>query len=516
MSTTLALIPQPQQIALGTGTFTLDASTSIQAAAGAEGVAQYLAHLLRPATGLPLPVMSAVAQNRIVLTLTPDAADLGREGYRLSVDAAGVDIRAAQPAGLFYGVQTLRQLLPPEIESAAAVQGVSWTIPAVTIADQPRYGWRGLHLDVGRHFFPVAFIKKYIDLMALHKLNVFHWHLTEDQGWRIEIKKYPRLTEVGAHRRESPIPANRNQGDGKPYGGFYTQDEVREVVAYAQERFITVVPEIEMPGHALAALASYPELGCVGHGYEVRTRWGIAEDVFCAGNEDVYTFLENVLAEVLALFPSEFIHIGGDECPKVRWEACPKCQAAIRREGLANEHELQSYFIRRMEAYLNAQGRRLIGWDEILEGGLAPNATVMSWRGSAGGIEAATAGHDVVMTPNTHCYFDYYQSQDKASEPPAIGGYLPLETVYEFDPTAGIPADKTGHVLGGQGNVWTEYLPTSELVEYMAYPRTVALAETVWSAPAERDYDAFLQRLAAHLRRLDRLGVKYRSPFAQG
>ncbi|HLV34117.1 MAG TPA: beta-N-acetylhexosaminidase [Spirillospora sp.] len=513
----ISVIPQPREVIPGAGMFVINAETRVKASPTAESVAQYLADLLRTPTGFPLPIEASEAPatepNAIVLQLAELKAELGDEGYTLAVTPDHIEIRAAAPAGLFYGVQTLRQLLPVEVESDSPATGITWSVPAVSIRDWPRFSWRGLHLDVGRHLFPVAFIKKYLDLMALHKLNTFHWHLTEDQGWRIEIKRYPKLTEVGAWRAATPYPSDRTKLDGKRYGGFYSQDEIRDIVAYAQARHITVVPEIEMPGHAVAALASYPELGCVGHGYEVRTYWGIAEDVYCAGNEEVYTFLENVLAEVLELFPSEFIHIGGDECPKVRWKACPKCQALMQREGLPDEEALQSYFVRRIEKYLNANGRRLIGWDEILEGGLAPNATVMSWRGSKGGIEAASAGHDVVMTPNTHCYFDYYQSEDHSTEPPAIGRFLPLEKVYTFDPTEGIPPDKAGHVLGGQGSLWTEYLPTSELVEYMAYPRTVALAEKVWSAADERDYAGFSRRLRTHLRRLDQIGVNYRNPF---
>lgn len=509
----IALIPQPRSLTAGAGMFEITPQTRISANPAATETAQHFADWLRKATGYPLRVEAATdtsAANTITLILGESVAEA--EGYQLTVTPDNIRIEAATAAGLFYGTQTLRQLLPVEIESDSPASGIQWTIPAVTIEDSPRFRWRGMHLDVGRHLYPVAFIKKYIDLMALYKLNTFHWHLTEDQGWRIEIKQYPRLTEVGAWRDASPYPADRTKLDGQRYGGFYTQDEVREVVAYAQARGITVVPEIEMPGHALAALASYPELGCLEEGYQIRTFWGIADDAFCAGNEDVYTFLENVLAEVLELFPSEFIHIGGDECRKGRWEACPKCQAMIQREGLKDEHELQSYFVRRIEKYLNAQGRRLIGWDEILEGGLAPNATVMSWRGAAGGIEAASQGHDVVMTPNTHCYFDYYQSEDTENEPPAIGRYLPLERVYQFDPVAGVPADKAQHVIGGQGSVWTEYLPTSDLVEYMAYPRVIALAETIWSDPAGRDYDEFLSRLRVHLQRLDALHVNYRDP----
>ncbi|MCB0009402.1 MAG: family 20 glycosylhydrolase, partial [Anaerolineales bacterium] len=321
---------------------------------------------------------------------------------------------------------------------------------------------------------------------------------------------HPRLSEISAWRAASPLPHDRHTLDGRPYGGFYTQAQIREIVAYAQSRFITVVPEIEMPGHAMAALAAYPELGCRGEGYEVGQYWGIMKEVFCAGNDDVFAFLEEVLNQVMGLFPSEFIHIGGDECPKDAWQACPKCQARIKAEGLANEHELQSYFIRRIERFLLENGRRLIGWDEILEGGLAPNATVMSWRGSAGGIAAATAGHDVVMTPNTHCYLDYYQSEDRDNEPPGIGGYLPLRVSYAFDPLEGIPLNSQRHVLGGQGNLWTEYIEAPEHLEYMAYPRAQALAEALWSAPPKRDFAEFKTRLRPHLLRLGRMGVSYR------
>lgn len=516
MSTTdvLALVPRPKSLVRGQGQFTLTQQTHIYTLRDDAPVAEYLAALLRTSTGLPLPVTvqdtAPASQDTIILVTNVPA--LGVEGYELTVNAEQVVLRAGDAAGLFYGVQTIRQLLPPSVEESGPQQGVTWAIPTVTIKDHPRFSWRGLHLDVGRHWFPVAFVKKFIDWMALHKFNVFHWHLTEDQGWRIEIKRYPRLTEIGSRRAATPIPANREQNDGKPYGGYYTQDEIREVVAYAKARYITVLPEIEMPGHALAALAAYPELGCVGEGYQVWTHWGIAKDVFCAGNEDTYTFLENVLAEVLDLFPSEFIHIGGDECPKVRWESCPKCQTMIQRENLKDEHELQSYVIRRMEKFLNAHHRRLVGWDEILEGGLAPNATVMSWRGMEGGIAAAAAGHDVIMSPESHCYFDHYQAKDRENEPPAIGGFLPLEKVYAFDPTAGVPDDKAGHVLGGQGNTWTEYIPTEAQLEYMVYPRAAALAEALWLSPDRRDFADFMRRLPGHLQRLNRLGIRYRKP----
>ncbi|MFN8531168.1 MAG: beta-N-acetylhexosaminidase [Anaerolineae bacterium] len=508
---TFSLIPYPQSVTAGAGHFSLTPHTAIYASMAVEDAAETFAALLRQQTALPLPVRplsdGAAQAQHLNLILLPEAEDAGAESYHLRVTPDQMEIRAGSAAGLFYGMQTLRQLLPPTPQPDAAL-----TIPAVTIDDAPRFRWRGLHLDVGRHFFPIAFVKKFIDALAAHKYNVFHWHLTEDQGWRIEIKQYPRLTEVGSRRSATPIPADRTKPDGVPYGGFYTQEEIREVVAYAAQRFITVVPEIEMPGHALAALASYPELGCVGHGYQVGTTWGILEDVFCAGNEDTFTFLQNVLTEVLDLFPSEYIHIGGDECPKVRWEHCPKCQAAIKREGLKDEHELQSYFIRRMEAFLNQQGRRLVGWDEILEGGLAPNATVMSWRGTEGGIAAAAAGHDVIMSPTTTVYLDYYQSEDTDNEPPAIGGYIPIEHVYAFNPVDGVPADKVSHVLGGQGNIWSEYMPTGAQVEYMVYPRACALAEALWTAPASRSFDDFAHRLTGHLPRLAALGLNYRTP----
>ncbi len=374
-----------------------------------------------------------------------------------------------------------------------------------------------MHLDVGRHLFPVDFIKRYIDLLARYKLNTFHWHLTEDQGWRLQIRRYPRLTSVGAWRRETVVARNFDPyvGDGRRYGGFYTQAEVRDIVRYAAARHVTVVPEIELPGHSLAALAAYPELACTPGPFEVATRWGVFEDVYCP-TERTFRFLENVLTEVLALFPGPFIHIGGDEVPKRRWRESADAQAVMRREGLRNEEELQSWFIQRIERFLAARGRRLIGWDEILEGGLPPRATVMSWRGTAGGIAAARAGHDVVMSPTSHLYFDYYQG-DPRFEPLAIGGLLPLEQVYRFEPVPDeLTADEARHILGAQGNVWTEYLPTPAHVEYMALPRLLALAEVVWSPRAARSWDAFVRRLPARLRELDRIGVNYRVPHVAG
>jgi hexosaminidase len=384
-------------------------------------------------------------------------------------------------------------------------------VPRVEIRDAPRFAWRGMHLDVGRHFFPVEFVKKYIDLLALHRMNTFHWHLTEDQGWRIEIQRYPRLAEVGGCRAETMVEKNWDPfvGDGTRHCGYYTQEEVREVVAYAAERHVTVVPEIEMPGHSRAALAAYPELACTEGTFEVATRWGVFEDIYCP-SEETFTFLENVLTEVMDLFPSRYIHIGGDEAPKPRWSRSPVAQEIIRREGLADVHELQSWFIRRIQTFLASHGRRLVGWDEILEGGLAPDATVMSWRGMGGGIEAAEQGRDVVMTPSSHVYFDYYQGPED-EEPLAIGGFTPLDTVYAFEP---VPEEldprHAHHVLGAQANVWTEYMKTPDHVEYMALPRMAALAEVVWSPREARDAESFLARLEAHLARLDALDVRYR------
>jgi hexosaminidase len=399
------------------------------------------------------------------------------------------------------------------------VQDVSWTIPAVAIEDAPRFAWRGAHLDVGRHFMPKEFVRKYIDLLALHKLNTFHWHLTEDQGWRLQIRKYPRLTEVGAWRRESLIGRQGEQRDttqwrfdGEPHGGFYTQEDAREIVAYAKERFITVVPEIEMPGHALAALAAYPELGVTGEPMEVGRRWGVYSDILNAEPSTV-AFMQDVLTEVMEIFPSPFIHIGGDEADKAKWKTSPRIAARIQELGLKDEHELQSWFIRQMDAFLTARGRRLVGWDEILEGGLAPNATVMSWRGIQGGLEAARAGHDVVMAPNTHTYLDYYQSQNTAAEPIAIGGHLPLDRVYSYDPMpAELEPEFAKHILGAQAQVWTEYMKEPKKVEYMAFPRLTALAEAVWTPTNRKSYADFRARLGLHLARLNALDVNYRKP----
>ncbi len=478
------IIPKPTLIRNEPGVFRLDPDVRIVTSNDLRSAALVLRELVKNATKIELPIeicsICVPEKDAIVFTtaavgevLAPHGLNqMNGEGYVLDVTGDGICVRAFTPRGAFYAVQSLRQMLPLDVEDNASDDEFSWELPCARIIDAPRFAWRGLHLDCARHFFPVNFIKRYIDLLAMHKMNTFHWHLTEDQGWRIEIKRYPDLTRIGSRRSSTPILADPTQADGQAYEGFYTQAEVREVVAYAAERFVTVVPEIEMPGHSLAALASYPHLGCTGGPYKVRTQWGIEDDVYCAGNDAVFEFLEGVLDEVLELFPSTYIHIGGDECPKTRWRECPKCQERIKVESLTDEDELQSYFIRRVEKYLSAKGRRLIGWDEILEGGLAPGATVMSWRGTEGGIQAAQAGHDVVMTPFTHCYFDYYQSEDLEHEPPGIGGFLPLENVYAYEPVPEeLDQQQAKFVIGAQGNVWTEYIPTPAQVEYMAYPR---------------------------------------------
>jgi hexosaminidase len=497
------LIPWPRSLDARDGAFVPVAGLRVSATGGDPAVAKLgdlLAGYLRELTMLDV---AAGTSGAITLRLRPDAPE-GVEAYRLEVTPERIDVTACDARGLFYGIQTLRQLV------AASPQAV----PAVRIEDGPRFPYRGLHLDVGRHFFPVEFIKKYIDLLAAFKLNTFHWHLTEDQGWRLEIKKYPRLTEVGAWRKET-IVGHARRGpkgyDGTPHGGFYTQEQAREVVAYARERGVTVLPEIEMPGHSLAALAAYPEYANVPGPFEVRTTWGISDEVF-SPTEGTFRFLEDILREVMGIFPSEYIHIGGDEAPKKRWRESPLAQDIIKKEQLADEDELQSWFIRRIERFLNANGRRLIGWDEILEGGLAPNATVMSWRGTKGGVAAAQQGHDVVMTPQEDLYFDHYQA-DPEREPLAIGGMTPIEDTYGYEPIpAELSANEAKHVLGPQACVWTEYMPTTDQVEYMAYPRVLALAEVAWSPREARDWASFSARLPAGRALLDRLRVKYRKP----
>lgn len=506
------IVPLPQEVVTSNGaSFVLKSSTPISYSEGdtlMERTARFLASCVKSSTGYELKVSSQQASSGIHLSL--DATIENPEGYRLTVTSEGVELTGATEAALFYGVQTLRKSIP------AVAEGMSIELPAVTINDYPRFGYRGMMVDVSRHFLTVDEMKSYIDILALHNLNTLHWHISDDQGWRIEIKKYPELTQIGSKRKETVIGRNSGQYDGKEYGGFYTQDDIREVIAYAQKHFITIIPEIDLPGHQQAALSTYPELGCTGGPYEVWTQWGVSDDVICAGNEKSMQFLEDVLTEVIELFPSEYIHIGGDECPKIRWKSCPKCQARIKAEGLkadakhSAEERLQSYVITRMEKLVESKGRRIIGWDEILEGGLAPNATVMSWRGVEGGIDAARQGHDVIMTPNSFLYFDYYQSTDTENDPLAIGGYNPIDRVYGYEPVPDVLTDEEKkHIVGVQANLWAEYLPTFSQRQYMTMPRIAALAEIQWTEPAKKDYKSFLNRLVRLTALYDRLGYNY-------
>ena len=505
----VSLVPKPLEMQVGAGEFSLNFKTRI-VATDEEGrqLASYLNDFLLKSHGFKLPFDARLknTKNAIVITSDPNAP---AESYQLMIDADSVKI-TGRGAGLFYGAQSLLQLIPLNAKPP-------FKVPFVAVKDAPRFRYRGMHLDVGRHFFPVEFVKKYIDLMAQYKMNNFHWHLTEDQGWRIEIKKYPKLTSVGGYRKETVVghAGTSKTYDGKPYGGFYTQEQIKEVVAYAKARYINVIPEIEMPGHSQAALAAYPELGCTPGPFEAATTWGVFKDVFCP-TEETFRFLEDVITEVTELFPGPYIHVGGDECPKDRWKESPIAQEVIKREGLKDEHELQSYFIRRMEKFINSKGKRIIGWDEILEGGLAPDATVMSWRGEAGGIEAAKQKHDVIMTPGAYCYFDHYQG-DPQTEPLNIGGYTTLSKVYSYNPEPKeLTPEQHKYILGAQGNVWTEYMKTPEFVEYMVFPRLLALSEVLWTPQDKRSWEDFETRLPAQLARLDAQKVNYRSPEPQG
>ncbi len=517
------IIPQPLRVEPREGSFKLQADTRIYVPADQpewDLAAQYFMALAHSSTGYHLvsqPFKTAIREPRSnAIYFLPDEKIAAAEGYTLEVRPNAILIRARTAAGAFYAVQSLRQLFPAAFNSPKAVSNTAWTATACLIEDAPRFKYRGLHLDVARHFFPVTFVKRYIDLLAVHKLNVFHWHLTEDQGWRIEIKKYPKLQTIAACRKETLIGHNSDLPqtfDGQPYCGYYTQAEVKEVVEYARRRFVTIIPEIEMPGHAQAALAAYPELGCTGGPYATATKWGVFGDVFCAGNEQTFAFLDDVLTEVCALFPGPYVHVGGDECPKDSWKKCPKCQKRIKDEHLADEHALQSYFIGRAEKMLAKHDKKLIGWDEILEGGLSPSATVMSWRGIDGGIAAARLHHDVIMTPTTHVYFDYYQG-DPATEKLGVGRLLPLEQTYSYEPIPDtLTAEEARYILGAQGNLWSEYTPKEAQVEYMVYPRACALAEVVWTAKERKIWPDFVQRLPAHFARLEAMGVNYAKTF---
>ena len=487
------VVPMPQSVTLtNKAAFTLNANTRVIFVEGVDEMeqnARFVQEYVKKNVGLKLCLSTNLAKapaNAIKLVLDEKIAN--DEGYEMTIDNKGITIKGKTPAGVFYGIQTLRKSLPTV--AASEVE-----FPAAQIVDAPRFAYRGMMLDCGRHFFPVEFVKEYIDLIAMHNMNRFHWHLTEDQGWRIEIKKYPMLTAIGSVRKETTIGHNSQIYDGTPYGGYYNQEQAREIVAYAAERHIVVIPEIDMPGHQESALASIPELGCTGGPYEVETNWGVFPDILCMGNENTYQFCEDVLSELMDIFPSEIIHIGGDEAPKKRCMDCPKCKALMEREGL-NEHNVQGYFTNRIEKFVNSKGRRIMGWDEILEGNINKSATVHCWRGSEHGIKAAQLGHDVVMSPTTYCYLDYYQADPKKSdEPMCIGGFLPLEKVYSM---VSIPDDispeNRSHILGVQGNLWTEYIATTTHAEYMVLPRMAAIAEEGW-CQKKGTYEQFMPRM---------------------
>lgn len=503
------IIPKPQKVELSSGEFVLTSSTSLIV----EGNCEKLEFAIKPLQTIfknsfnrNLEIKrankrSGKAINAVTVKL---GSDFKPEGYALSIKPSGISIEASGASGVFYAIQSLRQLLPSNIESGNKHE--FFKLKCLKIEDAPRFEYRGMHLDVGRHFFTADDVKTYIDMIALHKMNVFHWHLTEDQGWRIEIYKYPKLVSVGSVRDETVIGRNSGVYDGVEHKGYYTKKEIRDIVNYAEERFITLIPEIELPGHSLAALTSYPEFGCTGGPYSVRKKWGVSYDVYCAGNDKTFEFLENILSEVIELFPSKYIHIGGDECPKEAWKNCDKCQKRIKSNGLKNENELQSYFVRRIEKFLNSKGKTIIGWDEILEGGVAPNAVVMSWRGIKGGIVAANQNHKVIMTPDTHCYFDHYQSKGRR-EPHAIGGFTDVEKVYSYEPVPKeLSDDQVKYILGAQANVWTEYISYFPHVQYMCLPRMSALSEVVWTKPENKDYNDFKDRMKFLFERFDALG----------
>lgn len=513
----ISIVPQPGFCQQTEGVFTIDRKTPVFVDFTDSTLLRTVAFLnerLQKAAGFTLDVIQddpldhGAEKGIFILN-----AGWKKEAYNLQVSPNRLLIEYVDGAGLFYAIQTIFQLLPDAIFADSRQKGVRWDVPCCSIEDAPAFPYRGMHLDCCLHFFSMDFLKKYIDIMAMHKVNRFHWHLTEDQGWRLEIKKYPLLTEKGQWRKETVV-GSLYSGiyDGKPYGGYYSQEEVRELVRYAAERYVTIIPEIELPGHALAAIACYPELSCgLEDHYETATKWGIFKQVYCP-KETTFKFLEDVFDEVFELFPSELIHIGGDECPKASWKQCPHCQALIKREGLKDEFELQSWFIQRMERYINSKGRQIIGWDEILQGGLAPNAKVMSWLGEEGGIRAAQQHHEVVMSPYPKYYLDYWQA-DPESEPLAMGGPTLLRTMYEYNPVPEVlTPEERKCIIGVEGCVWTEYMPTPARVEYMAWPRMCAIAEAGWST-AGKDWDAFTRRLEKHLGRLDRLDVGYCKAF---
>ena len=497
-----AILPKPQSVEMLPGTFEFSETVTISAnSSESYGIAELLSTYL---TGIQISNKIVDEDGSIQLNLD---SNTDSEAYKLNISDEGVSINSEGTSGLFYGIQSLIQIISNNQEA----------LPQLSIEDAPRFQYRGMHLDVCRHLFTVEFIKKYIDLMSRFKFNTFHWHLTEDQGWRIEIKKYPELMVKGAYRDETVVghaSSHDREGekfDGKRYGGYYKQEEVKEIVAYAAARQVTIIPEIELPGHSLAALTAYPHLGCTGGPYATATTWGVFPDIYCAGKETTFEFLQDVFDEIIPLFPGKYVHVGGDEAPKDRWKTCPHCQKRIKDENLADEHELQSYFVQRMEKYLNSKGKTIIGWDEILEGGLAQNAVVMSWRGEAGGIEAAKLDHDVIMTPTGWCYFDYYQAGPEG-EPLAFPGQMTtVEKVYSYEPIpAELSEEQAKHILGAQCNVWTEYILSGDHAEYMVYPRAIALSEILWSPKVEnRDYQDFVERLNDIGPYLDEVDINY-------
>ena len=515
---TINVVPYPNEVQVKPGGFCV-AGAGVKYDAAADERTKSLIDAFAQQLSLVTGVESAVSETNGEIAFILDA-EMPHEAYTLNVTKKGVEVKASGLNGFNYAIQTIKQMLPVEVFGKAAAADKEWTLPCVKINDAPRFGYRGLHMDVSRHFFDMDEVKRYLDIMEVHKLNTLHWHITDDQGWRLEIKKYPRLTEVGAVRKQTLVGHlfDSEVYDGTPYGEgcYFTQDQVREILDYAAGKGITVIPEIDLPGHMLAALAAYPELGCTGGPYDVWGKWGVADDVLCVGKEKTMQFLEDVLTEVCELFPAEYVHIGGDECPKVRWEKCPHCQAKIAELGLKDddrfqaEHYLQGYVTSRMEKFLAEKGKKLIGWDEILEGELAPNATVMSWRGVAGGLQAVRMGHDAIMTPNTFFYLDYYQSLDKENEPLAIGGYLPVEKCYSYEPTVeGMTDEEKAHILGVQANLWTEYIATPDHLHYMLLPRLAALAEVQWCQPEVKSWERFLDSADEFCGIYDIMGYRY-------
>ncbi len=522
--TTINVIPYPQSVEVGKGTFkgaganfNCDQAIDGESQAIIKEFADKITFISGRICSYATPVGLSKDSGKVKGFIFLKDSTLGEEEYSINITKANCTVRASSCNGFLYAVQTLKQLTSVSIFSETPDASEKFLFPCVKIQDKPRFGYRGMHLDCSRHFFSVEEVKKYLDVMAMYKLNRFHWHLTDDQGWRAEIKKYPKLTEVGAFRNGTVIKKDWGSNDGVRYGGYYTQEQMKDIVAYAAKLGIVVIPEVDLPGHMMGVLAGYPELGCTGGPYEVWTTWGVSDQVLCPGKEGMFTLLEDVFTELMDIFPSDYIHIGGDECPKTEWEKCPACQARIKALGIkADEHHtaeqyLQSYVTARVQKFLNDHGRKIIGWDEILEGDLADGATVMSWRGTDGGIKASAMGFDVIMTPNTYCYFDYYQSQDQDKEPFAIGGDLPLEKVYGYEPLEGLDAEQQKHILGVQANLWTEYIATPEHLEYMLLPRMTALSEVQWCRPEDKNLDRLKAALQAESFKIfDILGYNYR------